>query len=84
MPQGVSQHLQPVRNSCKQSSRVNLLPDERLEEFESANAKLKTMADCVEKCNLCPVKDDTAICVQAQTANIFTRLFTLYNMTFGI
>ena len=26
----------------------------------------------------------TAICIQAQTANIFTRLFTLYNMTFGV
>ena len=26
----------------------------------------------------------TAICVQAQTANIFTRLCTLYNMTFAV
>ena len=26
----------------------------------------------------------TAICIQAQTANIFTRLFTLYNMTFAV
>ena len=25
-----------------------------------------------------------AIYVQAQTANIFTRLFTLYNMTFAV
>ena len=74
MPQGVSQHLQPVRNSCKQSSRsVNLLPDKRLEEFESANAKLKTMANCVENCNLCPVKDNTAICIQAQTQT-FSRV----------
>ena len=25
----------------------------------------------------------TAICIQAQTANFFTRLFTFYNMTFA-
>lgn len=41
---------------------VNLLPHERLEEFESTNAKLKKMADCVENCNLCPVKDNKKIC----------------------
>ena len=41
---------------------VNLLPHERLEGFESANAKLKKMADCVENCNLCPVKDDKKVC----------------------
>ena len=26
----------------------------------------------------------TAICIQAQTANFFTRLFTFYNMTFAV
>ena len=26
----------------------------------------------------------TAICIQAQTANVFTRLFTFYNMTFAV
>ena len=25
-----------------------------------------------------------AICIQAQTANFFTRLFTFYNMTFAV
>jgi hypothetical protein len=41
---------------------VNLLPYERLEEFQAANAKLRKMADCVEDCNFRPLKDNKKVC----------------------
>ena len=55
------------------------------ERCDFVSVKLEKVHELFQVCRICGKEVVfTAICIQAQTANIFTRLFTLYNMTFAV
>ena len=51
-----------------ENDRSDFLQTQRIKQLDKYSIRIKYMA----------------ICIQAQTANFFTRLFTFYNMTFAV